>query len=87
MYSGTNNGFLIRDSSENDDAEQQYNSREKGSDRPELVITFKPASLIHPRPGRPEKRLYTGPPRAASRGHSRAFNRGQASLTPRSPSP
>ena len=43
QYSGTNNGFLIRDASENQDAEQQYHSREKGSDTPQLVVTFKPA--------------------------------------------
>ena len=43
MYSGTNNGFMIRDSNENDDAEQQYNSREKATDRPQLVIRFKVA--------------------------------------------
>ena len=43
MYSGTNHGFLIRDSNESGDAEQQYYSREKGSDTPQLVIKFKPA--------------------------------------------
>jgi hypothetical protein len=43
QYSGTNNGFLVRDASENQDAEQQYNSKEKGSDTPQLVLTFKPA--------------------------------------------
>jgi hypothetical protein len=35
--------FRIRDSSENDDPEQQYNSRERSSDQPQLVVTFKPA--------------------------------------------
>ena len=43
MYSGTNHGFLIRDSNEGGDAEQQYYSREKGSDTPQLVVRFKPA--------------------------------------------
>jgi hypothetical protein len=43
MYSGTNNGFLIRDSSENDDAEQQFHSREKGVDTPQLLVKFKAA--------------------------------------------
>ena len=38
---GSNNGFLIRDANESQDAEQQYNSREKGTDRPQLVITFR----------------------------------------------
>ena len=42
MYSTTNNGFLIRDATENQDAEQQFSSREKGSDQPQLVIKFKP---------------------------------------------
>jgi hypothetical protein len=44
MYSsGTNNGFLIRDATEGQDAEQQFNSREKSENAPQLVITFKPA--------------------------------------------
>jgi hypothetical protein len=43
MYSGSNNGFLIRDASEGGGgAEQQFHSREKGSEMPELVITFGP---------------------------------------------
>ena len=43
MYSsGANNGFLIRDAAEDQDAEQQFNSREKGSNPPQLVITFGP---------------------------------------------
>jgi hypothetical protein len=44
MYnSGINYGFLIRDATENNDAEQQFHSREKGSEIPQLVITFAPA--------------------------------------------
>jgi hypothetical protein len=44
MYnSGLNYGFLIRDATENKDAEQQFHSREKGETIPELVITFAPA--------------------------------------------
>ena len=42
MYSGTNNGFLISDANESQDAEQQYYSREKGESPPQLVIKFKP---------------------------------------------
>jgi hypothetical protein len=43
MYSGSNNGFLIRDASEGGGgAEQQFHSREKGESMPELVITFGP---------------------------------------------
>jgi glucosylceramidase len=41
MYeTGSNNGFLLRDAAENADAEQQFNSREKGENRPELLLTF-----------------------------------------------
>ena len=43
MYSGSNNGFVIRDSAESQDAEQQYFSREKGISTPQLVVTLKAA--------------------------------------------
>jgi len=44
MYnSGASFGFMIRDAVENEDAEQQFHSREKGENIPELVITFAPA--------------------------------------------
>jgi hypothetical protein len=44
MYNGgVNYGFLLRDATENKDAEQQFHSREKGSEIPQLVITFGPA--------------------------------------------
>ncbi len=43
MYGGSNYGFLIRDANENQDAEQQFHSREKGETMPQLVITFGPA--------------------------------------------
>ena len=44
MYdSGAHNGLLIRDASENQDAEQQFHSREKGSNLPQLVLKFTPA--------------------------------------------
>lgn len=43
MYaSGASHGFLIRDASEGNDAEQSSHSREKGSNRPQLVIHFSP---------------------------------------------
>jgi hypothetical protein len=43
MYnSDLNYGFLIRDANENQDAEQQFHSREKGQNTPQLVITFGP---------------------------------------------
>jgi hypothetical protein len=45
MYSsGSNHGFLIRDATESQDAEQQLHAREKGENVPQLVLTFKPAS-------------------------------------------
>ena len=40
MYAGANNGFLIRDSVEGQDSEQQLHSREKGQSPPQLVIRF-----------------------------------------------
>jgi hypothetical protein len=44
MYSsGSNHGFLIRDANEGQDAEQQLHAREKGTNVPQLVLTFKPA--------------------------------------------
>jgi hypothetical protein len=44
MYStGSNNGFLIKDATEGQDAEQQLHAREKGENMPQLVLTFKPA--------------------------------------------
>jgi hypothetical protein len=45
MYSsGAAHGFLVRDATEGQDAEQQFYSREKGEQPPQLVITFKAAS-------------------------------------------
>ena len=41
--SGTNNGFLIWDATESQDAEQQLRSRENRQDQPQLVLMFKPA--------------------------------------------
>jgi parallel beta-helix repeat protein len=44
MYSsGLNNGFLIKDGTENADAEQQFHAREKGDNPPQLVLTFAPS--------------------------------------------
>jgi hypothetical protein len=45
MYdTGANHGFLIRDATEGDSvSEQQFHSREKGENPPELVISFRPA--------------------------------------------
>lgn len=42
MYaSGVSCGFLVRDADENGDAEQKFNSREKGTDVPTLVLTYR----------------------------------------------
>ncbi|HEV3375764.1 MAG TPA: Ig-like domain-containing protein [Thermoleophilaceae bacterium] len=40
MYTEANHGFLIRDSVEGQDAEQQFHSREKGENPPQLVVRF-----------------------------------------------
>jgi hypothetical protein len=40
MYGGSNHGFLIRDSVEGQDAEQQFHAREKGENPPQLVVRF-----------------------------------------------
>jgi hypothetical protein len=42
LYSGTNNGFVVRDRTEDagTSPEQKYQSREGGSNDPELVLTF-----------------------------------------------
>jgi hypothetical protein len=40
MYLEANHGFLIRDSVEGQDAEQQFHSREKGENPPQLVVRF-----------------------------------------------
>jgi hypothetical protein len=34
---------LIKDRTEDRDAEQQFNAREKGGNPPQLIVTFKPA--------------------------------------------
>jgi len=44
MYvAGASQGFLIRDATENQDAEESFHSREKGQNLPQLVIRFGPA--------------------------------------------
>ncbi len=37
---GVNNGFLIRDANENQNNEQQFNSRQNGTNTPQLVVTY-----------------------------------------------
>jgi hypothetical protein len=41
LVGGAEHGFLIRDADENGDAEQKFNSREKGTDVPTLVLTYR----------------------------------------------
>ena len=53
MYSSGNNGFLIRDAVENQDAEQQFHSREKGSNAPQLVLQLGPGAPPPPPPPPP----------------------------------
>jgi hypothetical protein len=43
MYTRANHGFLLRDATESQSAEQQFHSREKGENVPQLVVTFEPA--------------------------------------------
>ena len=43
---GVNHGFLIRDANENQDHEQQFFSREKGENPPQLVVTYAPAPVV-----------------------------------------
>jgi hypothetical protein len=45
---GAHHGFLIRDAAEGGDAEQQFHSREKGDNAPQLVLTFAPADSSAP---------------------------------------
>ena len=41
MYSGSNNGFKVRDQTENGPSiEQQFDSRESGTNLPQLVVDF-----------------------------------------------
>jgi hypothetical protein len=61
MYeAGVNNGFLVRDAAENADAEQQFNSREKGENQPQLLLTFAAPSGADT--DAPETTIGAGPP-------------------------
>jgi hypothetical protein len=77
MYTGTNNGFLIRDAVENQDAEQQFHAREESSNRPQLVITFSAGAPPPPPPGESDPSApdttITGSPGAASSSTSADF--------------
>ncbi|MDQ4052551.1 MAG: DNRLRE domain-containing protein [Actinomycetota bacterium] len=69
MYSGANNGFLLRDANENQDAEQQFHSREESTNRPQLVLKFGNGA---PPNGDPETQI-TGSPQAATSSGSATF--------------
>src|SRR5918997_2671304 len=69
MYTGSNNGFLVRDASENQDAEQQFDSREASTNRPQLVLKFGTGA---PPNGVPDTQI-TGSPRAADSSSSATF--------------
>jgi hypothetical protein len=69
MYTSTNNGFLVRDAIENQDAEQQFHSREESTNRPQLVITFGAGA---PPDGAPDTQI-TGSPLSATPSTSATF--------------
>ena len=71
MYTGANNGFLVRDANENQDAEQQFHSREKGSDLPQLVLQFAPGAPL-PGGAAPNTSI-TGNPLSATTSASATF--------------
>jgi hypothetical protein len=56
---GVHHGFQIRDNQENSDHEQQFRSREGGSNPPQLVVTFAPAPAPDTSP--PETVITSGP--------------------------
>jgi predicted outer membrane repeat protein len=43
MYTDANHGFMIMDAVESEDGEQQFHSRDKVEDQPQLVLRFAPA--------------------------------------------
>ena len=79
MYSTGNNGFLIRDAVENQDAEQQFHSREKGSNPPQLILQLGPGTPPPPPPPppgpdtTPPDTSLTGQPSAATTATSATF--------------
>ena len=69
MYTTGNEGFLVRDASEDQDAEQQFHSREESINRPQLVLKFGTGA---PPNGVPDTQL-TGNPLPASPTTSATF--------------
>jgi hypothetical protein len=84
MYTGANNGFLVRDASENQDAEQQFHSREKSDNRPLLVLEFGGGSPP-PSDGSAPDTSITGNPLSATTSTSATFTfNGVDDVTPAS---
>ena len=84
MYSsGNHNGFLVRDANENQDAEQQYSSREKGSNLPQLVLQFAASAPTPP----PPTGDTTPPDTSISQGPSTSVTSRSATLRFESPEP
>jgi hypothetical protein len=77
MITGTNNGFLIRDAVENQDAEQQFHAREESNNRPQLVLTFAGGTPPPPPPGGSDttapQTTISGTPGAATQSASATF--------------
>jgi hypothetical protein len=80
MYDSQNNGFLLRDATENQDAEQQFHSREESNNRPVLVLSFgtNPPIAPPPPPGgggdtTPPDTSFTGTPKAAEKVTTASF--------------
>jgi hypothetical protein len=59
MFANGNHGFLVRDNTENQDHEQQFHSRERTSNRPNLVVTFVAAPAPDTTP--PDTSITAGP--------------------------
>jgi hypothetical protein len=77
MYASANHGFLIRDATENQDAEQQFHSREESTNRPQLVLAFGTGAPPPPPPGSddttPPDTTITGSPGIATSNTSASF--------------
>jgi hypothetical protein len=72
QYASANNGFLIRDANENQDAEQQFHAREESTNRPQLVLNFGGGAPPPPPNGAPDTQL-TGTPLASTQSTSATF--------------
>ena len=87
MYSSANNGFLVRDATENQDAEQQFHSREHSQNRPQLVLQLGSGP---PPPARRQRHdgarhVHHGQPAGRDDEHLRDLHASPASTTSRRP--